>query len=58
MCLNECFKEMALYVKRLSILNYELLTQLKKRYEWEICPGCGQMAHDVANRCNVQTNFI
>ena len=30
----------------------------EKGYEWEMSQGCRQMAHDVVNRCYVQTNLI
>ena len=31
---------------------------VEKGYEWEMCLGCRQMACDVANRCNVQIDFV
>ena len=30
----------------------------EKGHEWEKCLTCKQMAHDMANRCDVQTSFI
>ena len=44
---------MVLYIKWSRLLNYELLTCLKNVMKKEMCPGYGQMAYDMANKCNV-----